>query len=213
MSGTYQGGSLVFGAPLVHTVVLPDEIGAVEIRDANTDARARVLNILGTERLAVDATMGGAPIPIPVPVDVVTDPVPVDIVTDPVPVEITASLPLTVGMNAQLFTAQTTTPLGPSGTFGGTAVDLQYYAGYGISVFITRDTVDTNVDVIVEESADNLTWREVETINLAVTAAAPSNGLQRVYSPIRRYMRTRLVNKTANALSVTELYCAVKPIP
>lgn len=99
----------------------------------------------------------------------------------------------------------TVTPLIGSGSFGGASRDCQRKGRYGISVLVTRDTVDTDVDVIVENSDDDTAWRHVETTNLVVTAAAPSNDLNKSYQPTRRFMRTRLVNKTVNALSATEL--------
>ena len=105
----------------------------------------------------------------------------------------------------------TVTPLGVSGTFGGFSRDLGLVGRYGISVFVTRDAVDTDVDVIVENSDDGAAWRHVETTNLPVTAAAPSNELNKSYQPTRKFMRTRLVTNPVNALSATELVSVIGP--
>lgn len=99
----------------------------------------------------------------------------------------------------------TVTPLVGSGSFGGASRDVKRVGRYGISVLVTRDSIDTDVDVIVENSDDDTAWRHVETTNLVVTAAVPSNDLNKSYQPTRRFMRTRLVNNTVNGLSATEL--------
>lgn len=106
---------------------------------------------------------------------------------------------------------ETVTPLGVSGTFAGVSRDVERVGRYGVSVLVTRDAVDSDVDVIVENSDDNVAWRHVETTNLAVTGAAPSNELNKSYQPTRKFMRTRLVNNTANALSATELISVIGP--
>lgn len=105
----------------------------------------------------------------------------------------------------------TVTPLGASGSFGGSSRKVERVGRYGVSVLVTRDAVDSDVDVIVENSDDDVAWRHVETTNLAVTAAVPSNDLNKSYQPTRKFMRTRLVNKTVNALSATELVSVIGP--
>lgn len=115
--------------------------------------------------------------------------------------------------NVQIQNIETTAALGASATFTATTRDMINHESYSISVIITRSAVDTDVDVIVENSSDGgAVFREVDTINLAVTAANPTETLNRVYSVTRQDYRVRLVNNTANALSVTELITMQKPV-
>lgn len=109
-------------------------------------------------------------------------------------------------------TLDTVTPLVGSASFAGLSRDAKLLGRYGVSCLVTRDTVDSDADVIVENSDDDAAWRLVELTNLAVTAAAPSNELNKTYVPTRRYMRTRVVNKTVNDLSATELVSTLRPI-
>lgn len=183
MAGHYPGGSLVWNTPTIHQLVFDEQIGAVEIKDHTTDDRAAVLDILGVKRLAVDASIS------------VT-------IAD-----------IGVDEMIQVKGTDTVAALGAAGTFAGVSKDCLSYGGYGITCWIQRGAADANVDVIVEESDDGVTWREVDRVNLAVTAAQTEDKVGRVYSPLRQYMRTRLVNNTANALAGTELYSMLKPIP
>ncbi len=98
----------------------------------------------------------------------------------------------------------TVTPLVGSASFGGTVRDLKLVGRYGVSVFVQRDTVDSDADVIVENSDDNVTYRHLKTTNLPVTAADPDNEYNEVFVPTRRFMRFRIVNNTANDLAATE---------
>jgi len=119
--------------------------------------------------------------------------------------------------NQQVPHIETVIPLsgtgGPNPNFISLAYDLTNFAGYGISVYIQRLLGDTNVDVFVEDSSNGANWRLVKRINLVVTAAEPEATLGRVYSPVRQWMRVRLVNNTVNALLATELCLMLKPIP
>jgi len=115
--------------------------------------------------------------------------------------------------NQQVQNVETTAALAGSGTFTSTARDYLNFEGDGVSVFIQRSAADTNVDVFIENSSDGgVTFRNVETLNLAVTAAAPTATLNRIYGVTRRHNRVRLVNNTANALLATELVTMQKPI-
>lgn len=120
-----------------------------------------------------------------------------------------------IGINAnqQLQNIETVVPLAGGATWTGDSRDLLNFAGLGVSVYVARDTVDTLVQVLIQDSHDNATWRTRETVELPVTAAAPGNGTNRLFSPTRRYMRVVLVNTTANGLSVTEVVTMQKPIP
>ena len=109
-------------------------------------------------------------------------------------------------------TIDTVTPLVGSASFGGLSRDTKLLGRYGISCLITRDTVDSDADVIVENSDDNSAWRLVELTNIAVTSGTPSNEVNKTYVPTRQFMRTRIVNKTANDLSATELVSTLRPI-
>jgi len=194
MAGTYQGGSLVFGAPLVHTIVLPDEIGAVEIRDSATDARAAVVNVLGVERLAVDATIAAGVLPIPLPVALVA----------PLPV------PVAIG-NAQVQHIDRALAVLAPGTVIGTTRDCLTFADFAVSVYLSRNGInDTTVDVVIECSADDVSWREVDRQVLTISAANPIQNLNRNYTATRQYMRVSLVNNTANVDA--EVVTNLKPI-
>jgi len=120
---------------------------------------------------------------------------------------------VSVGGNQQVQHIETETALIGSGSFTSTARDYLNYESMGVSVFIERDTADTNVDVTIEHSKDGTTnWRTVEVVNCPVTAAAPTYKLDRVYAVTRRYYRVKLENKTANALKTTDLVVMQKPI-
>lgn len=107
---------------------------------------------------------------------------------------------------------ETVTPLGVSGTFTGASKDCSRVGRFGLSIFVQRDTVDTDVDVFVENSDDAITWRLVEAAtNLPVTAAAADNQLNKTFVPTREFMRFRLVNNTANALAATEGISTIGP--
>ena len=116
----------------------------------------------------------------------------------------------------QVDDVQTTTPLAPSATFTSKEFDVDKYDSIGVSVFLTRDTVDTDVDFIIEHrwrtSGAGSTYRQLDLVNLPVTGAAPSNSLDSVYVSTRNLIRIRLVNKTVNALSVTEFGVQLKPL-
>jgi len=113
----------------------------------------------------------------------------------------------------QVQAVETVTPLAGSTTFTGAARDCITFESFGISVFITRGAVNTNVDVIVENSSDGgVTFREVDRVNLPVTPSTLSRALNRVYSVTRQHYRAKLINNTANALSVTELVTMRKPV-
>jgi hypothetical protein len=119
-----------------------------------------------------------------------------------------------INFNIQVPIEETVIPLGPLGAFVGALHDCINYAGFGVSAEIVRGAGDATVNLVVEDSSDNgLTWHEVETLALDVTAAAPSMTLSRVYSPVRRYMRVSLVNTAAVALAGTSLAVMLKPIP
>lgn len=126
---------------------------------------------------------------------------------------IAAGAAIGINANEQVQNIETVAPLGGSATWTGTSRDLLNFAGLGVSVYVARDTADTVVQVVVQDSHDNATWRTRETVELPVTAAAPGNGTNRLFSPTRRYMRVMLVNTTANGLSVTEVVTMQKPIP
>lgn len=86
-------------------------------------------------------------------------------------------------------------------------------AALAVGVVITRDTDDTNVDVIVEHSYDASAWRTVELTNLAVSVGTPTQEFDKDYATTRRYLRARLENKVDKALSVTEFITVRKERP
>lgn len=98
---------------------------------------------------------------------------------------------------------ETITPLVGSATFTAPGQDCALLGRYGVSVFVSRDTVDTNADVIVENSDDNSAWRFVKLTNLVVTAGVDAQ-YNEAFVPLRQFMRFRIVNKTANDFGATE---------
>jgi len=109
--------------------------------------------------------------------------------------------------NTQRQTIESVVALIGSGTVIGATKDMESTraGGIGVSVSITRDSADTDVDVHVEASHDSSLWRIVETTNIVVTAANPDAQFDKSYQGTRKFMRARIVNKTANGLSATEL--------
>lgn len=109
--------------------------------------------------------------------------------------------------NLQRQTLETTTAMAGSATLVGKTHDMEDTRAGAMhySLTITRDSADTDVDLIVEHSHDASIFRTVELTNHPVTAGAPTQEFDKTYPATRRFMRARIVNKTANALSVTEL--------
>jgi hypothetical protein len=115
--------------------------------------------------------------------------------------------------NTQFQNVETTAALGGGASFSSPTRNYTHFETMGISVFVQRSVADTNVDVIIENSSDGgVTWREVDRVNLAVTAASPTATANRTYAVTRLDMRVRLVNNTANALLATELITMQKVI-
>lgn len=119
-----------------------------------------------------------------------------------------------IAANIQVPVEETVVPLGPLTTYIGAMYDCRNYAGFGVSAEIVRGLGDATVNMLVEDSSDaGVTWHTVETLAMNVTAAAPSETLSRVYSPVRRYMRVSLTNTMPIALGGTSLAVMLKPIP
>jgi hypothetical protein len=176
------------------TIELGDiKIGAVEIQDAVTNARAAVVNVVGVERLAVDATVAGGVFPLPVTLSA------------PLPV------PVAIGNNAQVQNIERALAVLAPGTFAGVNRNCLNYADFAVSVYLLRNVAnDTTVDVVVECSVDGIVWREVDRQVLTISAANPSQNLNRNYTATRQYMRVSLVNNTANVDA--EVVTNLKPI-
>lgn len=93
----------------------------------------------------------------------------------------------------------------PIGTTNLGSHDSLNYADFAVSVYLARIAADTTVDVVIQCSADNVNWREVDRQTLTLNATTTSANLNRNYSVTRQYMRVVLVNNTAacNAEVVT----------
>ncbi len=117
--------------------------------------------------------------------------------------------------NIQRQAIESVTPLAGSGTAIGATKDMESTraGALGVSVSITRDAADTDVDIHVEVSHDASLWRIVETTNLAVTAGALEKQFDKTFQATRKFMRARIVNKTANGLSETEFITVRKENP
>ena len=114
--------------------------------------------------------------------------------------------------NVQVQNSETTTPLGAGGSFTSTARDYTNFEAMGVSVFVEAGAGALDVDVIIQQSTDNVTFRDVETVPLSGGVGA-SASLNRVYSVTRIWNRVRVVNNDgANALTVTEVVTMQKPI-
>lgn len=112
--------------------------------------------------------------------------------------------------NFQEQTIETTALLAGSATFTGAEHETQIAGAFGVSVFVERDSADTDVDITVEHSHDKVTWRLVELTNKAVSAGTPTQTLDKVYEITRKYLRVKLANKTANDFKTTELITMMK---
>ena len=118
--------------------------------------------------------------------------------------------------NAQRQTIETVAALAGSATFDGAWHDMESAGAgaLGYSVHVTRDTMDTDVDVILQVSHDKTLIREKKLDNLVISVATPDKQLDvEAEQATRRYMRVRLVNKTANGLSATDLMTVRKENP
>lgn len=177
--GHYPGGSLVWEVPQVHNLVFDEEIGAVEIKDGVSDDRANVIDILGVKRLAVDAVLSAS-------------------IAD-----------VGIDANIQVPTVDRALAALAPGTVSLAAHDCLNYGAIGISVHVERDVADASVDIVLEESVDNVTWREVDRQSMSVAAASPAAELARVYSLVRRYARVTLVNTVSIKVEVAVL---LKPV-
>ena len=113
--------------------------------------------------------------------------------------------------NTQIQHIETTAALGAGASFTSPSRDYINFESMSISVFLTAGGVGTNVDIIVENSNDGVTFRQSDLINV-VLAAAQSQSVNRVYSVSREFNRVSLVNNTANAMAATELTIMRKPI-
>ena len=87
----------------------------------------------------------------------------------------------------------------------GAAQDMARCGSFNVSVRVTRDAADTDVDILVEDSHDATAWRAVETTNLAVSVGTPTQEFDKEYPLNRVWMRVKITNNTANDLSVTEV--------
>jgi hypothetical protein len=71
--------------------------------------------------------------------------------------------------------------------------DCRYYADFAPSVYLERDGAnDSTVDVVIQTSRDNATWREVDRQQYTIDASNTSDNFNRNYNTMRRYMRVRL---------------------
>jgi hypothetical protein len=106
-------------------------------------------------------------------------------------------------------------PLAGSVSATSVVIDMDEAESFGISSFIERDAADTNMDLKIEHSYNNTPagpWRELDLVNLSVTAAAPENSYDAVYAVTRRYYRVTWENKTANGLLIAEVGFVKKPL-
>ena len=112
----------------------------------------------------------------------------------------------------QVQRIERSTALGSAEDFTGNVIDMDKYDSFGLSVFIERDSADTDVDVIIEHAFTSTgTFRQASLTNLAVTAGNPTATLDQIIGVTRQFIRIRLINKTANALLTTEAGIHQKP--
>lgn len=108
------------------------------------------------------------------------------------------------------------TPLEGSGDRQLVAQDMARCGSFNVSVTVTRDTADTNVDILVEHAHDgdqpSPAWEAVETTNLAVSVGTPTQTFDKEYPLNRQWMRVKITNITANGLSVTRVIVLKKAI-
>jgi predicted TIM-barrel enzyme len=114
----------------------------------------------------------------------------------------------------QVQNEETVTPLAASGTSPQNARDMQSYESFGVSVYVEADPAQgLDTTVFVENSADGVNWRPVDTVSLKNIVAGSNASLNRVYSVTRQFYRVYVVNNdNVNALAATEVYSMQKPI-
>lgn len=108
-------------------------------------------------------------------------------------------------------------PAALAGSVSATSIviDMDEAESFGISAYIERDSADTNLDLIVEHSFNNTPagpWRQLDLVNLAVTAASTTATYDAIYGVTRRYYRVTWQNKTANGLLIAEVGFVKKPL-
>jgi hypothetical protein len=159
------------------------EIGAVEVKDAVVDRRAAVINVAGTNRLAVDTGGGGG------------------------------GGNATIVGNTQIQNVETNTPLGAGGSFTSTGRDCEKYAGFGISLYLARVLATNLTVIVEEsiDNVAFVTRDRIE-VDMPLTAPQTTL-VSRVFAVTRRYMRITITNNTVNPMMSTELITMMKPIP
>ena len=114
-----------------------------------------------------------------------------------------------MGQNSQRQTIEHDVGLGISEVVTGAdhVVSEKAIGGFSVSVFIERDSADTDVDVDVQgrKGPDPSVWRSIEITNVAVTGAAPANRFDKVYETTTPQMRVVVTNRTVEPLAETEI--------
>jgi len=145
---------------------------------------------------------------------------------DGVPISSSNPLPVSVGGGGggnvnvvltqvtQVQNIETTTPINHTDTFVGAARDCLQYESFGISVYLEPDAGQTvDATVLVENSSDGVTWRQVDSFSLNGAAADAAAQVNRVYSVTRRYYRVSVTNDdVTNDLTVSEVNSMQKPV-
>jgi hypothetical protein len=113
----------------------------------------------------------------------------------------------------QVQNVETTTPLGAGATVNGASRDCEVYESFGISVYLDPAAGEAlDASVVVENSIDGVTWREVDTVPISGAADATVQ-LNRVYSVTRQFYRVSVVNNDmSNAMDATEVVSMLKPV-
>jgi hypothetical protein len=113
----------------------------------------------------------------------------------------------------QVQNTESVAALGAGATVTGSSRDCINYESFGISVFLDPLAGQAiNVTVLVENSRDGVTFRQVDSVTL-VGATDANMYLNRVYSATRQYYRVSLINNDAtHALTSTELISMQKPV-
>ncbi len=113
----------------------------------------------------------------------------------------------------QVQNVESVAALGAGATVNGASRDCINYESFGISVFLDPLAGQAiNVTVLVENSRDGVTFRQVDSVTL-VGATDANMYLNRVYSATRQYYRVSLINNDgAHALTGTELISMQKPV-
>jgi len=111
-----------------------------------------------------------------------------------------------VALHHEQIVLREASALGASASGTSAVFSMEKAEGFSVSSYAERGAADTDVDVDVQASfLEAGPFRTVAEFNLAVTAAAPTDTWDAVYSATRMHYRLHWLNNSANALAAFEV--------